>query len=97
MYAAHRSFRSTAVAPSSLPREGAAELDEWRCAMEALRELEYQFARARKRGNRDLALRLRGEVEVAALRSDLLLANAVAAARLFSPGPKAAPGCADRS
>jgi hypothetical protein len=60
---------------------GGAEITEWQCAMEQLRELEYQFARARKAGNRDLMLRLRGEVESAALRSDLLLARAVEAAR----------------
>jgi hypothetical protein len=95
MYAAHRSFppNATPTADSA----GTAELAEWRCAMEALRELEYQFARARKRGNRELMLRLRGEVETATLRSDLLLAGAVAAARLFSPGAKAARGYADRS
>jgi hypothetical protein len=97
MYAAHRSFPPNATAPASSPRGGAAELGQWRCAMEVLRELEYQFARARKRGNRELMLRLRGEVEAATLRSDLLLADAVAAAREFSPGPKAARACAGRS
>lgn len=97
MYAPHRSFPPIATAPSSLPRDGAAALDEWRCAMEALRELEYQLARARKRGNRELMLRLRGEVQAATLRTDLLLADAVAAARPVSAGSKASRACADRS
>lgn len=97
MYAAHRSFPPIATAPSSLPRDGAAELDEWHCAMEALRELEYQFARARKHGNRELMLRLRGELQAATLRTDLLLADAVAAARMLSPGSTASRACADRS
>jgi hypothetical protein len=95
MYAAHHSFPPNATPCAN--GAGTAELAEWQCAMEALRELEYQFARARKRGNRELMLRLRGEVQAATLRTDLLLADAVAAARLFSPGPRAARGCADRS
>jgi hypothetical protein len=107
MLAPHRSSAPLATASSAGRAAGAAgapELGDWQCAMEHLRELEYQFARARKAGNRDLMLRLRSEVQAATLRSDLLLARAVEASRrqarslppMFSVAGTAARVAADR-
>jgi hypothetical protein len=59
----------------------ARDMAEWRCAMEELRELEYQFARARQAGHRDLMLSLGSELHAATVRADLLLAQSVATAR----------------
>jgi hypothetical protein len=91
------SARSTSLshdAAPARPRAAAAarELAQWQCAMEELHELEYQFARARKAGNRDLMLRLRGEVQAVTLRTDLLLARAVADSRHPTPSNARAAG-----
>jgi hypothetical protein len=107
MLAPHRSAAPLATASSAGRAAGAGratELGDWQCAMEHLRELEYQFGRARKAGNRDLMLRLRSEVQAATLRSDLLLARAVEASRrqarslppMFSVAGTAARVAADR-
>ena len=63
------------------PRWGGAEMDEWRCSMLELHELEARFADAGRSGDRELTLKLRAQVDAQAVHSDLLLARAVAAVR----------------
>lgn len=57
--------------------------------MEAHRELQRQYARARKTSNRGLVVMLGGQLRALALRCDLLLASAVAASRGWAPEPPA--------